>query len=541
MKKKLTFILILFLTLINTKSLLHSGFPYTHDGENHLARFANYKTAIREGQFPPRFAPNLVNHYGYPVLNYNYPLANILSLPFSLLKINYQTTFKIITMGFVFAGLYGVNFWLRKLKIKYSARWIGLVIYGLSPYLISSIIYRGNIGEVMAYCLFPWLLWIVEKNKEKRIKNKDLFIVICLLTAFMLSHNVSVMFGLPLMVIYALIRFGKDIKSWKFFGFSLLTSGFLSLWFWLPAVMEKSLIVLDGADLSNDFALQFPTLDQLLFAPVEFGFSYPGSIDSLSFSIGMVGVLTFVISTVMMLRIKIKEERIKLFYLIYLLFFFLFFFQLSITIPIWQALPLVRYIQFPWRLSLFIFPFLAFLASMVWSEIGDKLKKVLMLLIFIQVIIFLRLKPIDYFNKTNIDYDAFSQSTTTSNENTPKSFTYSDIADWQPTATIINGDGEVSITYWKGSDRRYQLNLDEESTIVEPTMYFAGWQTVVNGRKIDYLDNEQIGGRIGYRLPAGNYLVRSSFTQWTWPRIVGNSVSIVTGLGLVVWLLFRKK
>jgi hypothetical protein len=47
---------------------LSSEFPYTHDGENHLARFANYKLALKQGQFPPRLAPNLLNGYSYPSL-----------------------------------------------------------------------------------------------------------------------------------------------------------------------------------------------------------------------------------------------------------------------------------------------------------------------------------------------------------------------------------------------------------------------------------------------------------------------------------------
>lgn len=541
MKKKIIFLLILFLTLVNIKSFFVPGFPYTHDGENHLARFANYKIALREGQIPPRFAPNLVNHYGYPVFNYNYPLANILSLPFSLLKFNYQLTFKMITTGFVIFGLYGVNFWLRKLKIKFEPRALGLIVYGLSPYLISSIIFRGNIGEVMAYCIFPWLLWCVEKIKDKKLTKFNWLWLMALLTTFILSHNVSVMFGLPILVLYSIVRFGKSIIYWTTLFFVLCSSILLSLWFWLPAVAEKSLVVLDGSGLSNQFTYQFPTLNQILFSPLEFGFSMPGSIDSLGFGIGMVGLAVMLISFVLKVRTKNKEQRTKLIDFTLIIVLSLTIFQLSVTLPIWQALPLVRFIQFPWRLSLFIFPFLAFLASVIWSKLDNKLKLIIWFVIFIQLMTFWRLKPVDRFNKTNVDYDAFSQSTTTSNENTSKSFTFTQIGQWQPTAQIIDGQGQVTVNYWKGSDRVYQLNLVTDSTIVEPTMYFAGWQTMIDSNSVEYIDNEQIGGRIGYTLPAGNYLVRSRFTQWTWPRMVGNGVSLVTGLGLLGWVLYRKK
>ncbi len=89
LKKFFLFIFFALLTFVLTKSLFHSGVPVTHDGNNHLVRFANYYIAVKEMQIPPRLAPNLVNRYGYPVFNYNYPLANIISLPFSILGFHY--------------------------------------------------------------------------------------------------------------------------------------------------------------------------------------------------------------------------------------------------------------------------------------------------------------------------------------------------------------------------------------------------------------------------------------------------------------------
>ena len=47
------FILIYFLPYFRV------GLPVTHDGENHVARFAQYYLALKQGQFPPRLAPTL--------------------------------------------------------------------------------------------------------------------------------------------------------------------------------------------------------------------------------------------------------------------------------------------------------------------------------------------------------------------------------------------------------------------------------------------------------------------------------------------------
>jgi hypothetical protein len=526
------------LALVSIKPYLHSNFPYTHDGENHLARFANYKMAIREGQFPPRFAPNLLNHYGYPVFNYNYPLANILSLPFSFLKINYELTFKIIIFSFVLAGLIGINKWLKQLNFDRKSRIFASFVFALTPYLINTLAYRGNIGEVMAFCIFPWLLYFIENPVRKYFSKNGLkfFGQTVVWIMFFLSHNIAVLFGTPILIIYALLKYKKEILKQVSLISSFILGIISTLWFWLPAVFEKNLIILDNANLSKSYLEHFPTLSQLLFAPLEFGFSKIGSIDSLSFSIGLIQIFVLLFSLVLIIKKK-PPLIIKLFFGFTLLLLLL---QLKITQPLWRIIPLANFIQFPWRLSMFIGIFILPLSAYIFKK-GNKLVKIILsILVLIQLLTVLRIKPADYFHKNNVDYDAFSQTTSTANENLPKTFSYSNFADWKPSAQIINGEGTIVINEWRGSKRNYSLNLSKESTIVEPTMNFKGWETIVNNQKVQYTDNEEIRGRIAYRLPAGEYLVSSKFTQNTWPRMIGNIFSGIGVFTIISLLLFSK-
>ncbi|MDH5533417.1 MAG: 6-pyruvoyl-tetrahydropterin synthase-related protein [Candidatus Pacebacteria bacterium] len=524
---------LIILALISFKPYLSNSFPYTHDGENHLARFANYKVAIREGQFPPRFAPNLLNHYGYPVFNYNYPLANIISLPFSFLKVNYELTFKIIVFSFVLAGLFGVNKWLESLSFDKRSRMFASSIFALTPYLINALSYRGNIGEVMSFCLLPWLFYTIENPVKNHLgKNSIKFLGQTLIwIMFFLSHNIAVLFGTPILIIYSLIKYKKEILK----QFSLILSFILgiisTLWFWLPAVFEKNLVVLDNAELSKNYVDHFPTLSQLLFSPLEFGFSKVGSIDSLSFNIGLAQISILVFAFIL-LKKKIENKqnqfnKIKLFLIASLILLLL---QLHITIPLWRILPLVNFIQFPWRLTMFIGILVLPIAAFVFER-GNKITKFILLsVVFIQLITVLKVKPADYFHKNNIDYEAFTQTTSTANENLAKTFTYSEFADWKPSAKILSGEGQISTTEWRGSKRKYTVNVNTESVIVEPTMHFKGWETQVNGNDITYIDNEEIKGRIAYKLPVGEHIVSTKFTQNSWPRMTGN---ILSGLGIL--------
>ncbi len=533
---KLWPVLVLILSfLVLIQPYLSKQFPYTHDGENHLARFANYKIAIKEGQFPPRFAPNLMNHYGYPVFNYNYPLANLLSLPFSALKINYELTFKLIAAGSIVLGLIGLNQWLKLIKVKSERhRLLALSSFLVSPYLVNLIYVRANIGEIMAINLLPWLGVMVEKIKRNQWKWQQTLWFSLLVSAFLLSHNITAVFGLGLILVYAALRFKLNKEDWMKFGWPVGLGLLMSLWFWLPALAEKHLIVLDQENLTQLFAQHFPTLDQLLFAPLSFGFSYPAPVDSLSFALGKPFLFSLGLSLIFalsLIRTK-KSKNIKL--LLIVASWILFLMQLNITEPVWQIVPFINYIQFPWRLSLFLTICLVLVSGLWLKYFREKqsLEMIFTLFLILQIVSVYKSAPADFFHKTNRDYDAFTQSSTTKNENRTKEFTFKDISQWQPSPQIIQGQGDINVISWRGSKRTYRLYLRSAAIVVEPTMNFRGWKSWADGQLVEYLDNETTAGRIAYRLPPGRYLVKSKFTQRTWPRISGHILTLVGLLGL---------
>ncbi len=512
---------------------LESGVPYTHDGENHLARFANYKIAVREGQFPPRWAPNLLNRYGYPVFNYNYPLANILSLPLSIAKVPYEFTFKILMFGSVVFGGLGVWMWLQLSKQSPVTAAAVLAAYSTSNYLVNIVFYRGNIGELMAYALLPWLFYIIDHYKA----NKTLlgYGAVLIWAAFFLSHNITVLLGVPLYWIYSLLR-KKSWREYRDLGLQFLAGFGLAAWFWIPAYFEKSATVLDSASNNSSVQSYLSTVSQLLFSPTEFGFLYQGAIDTLSTRFDGV-LLGCLVLGLCMIFVR-KRYRTNYFIGTIVLVLLLLVLQLSALAQVWNIIPFAGYVQFPMRLSLGATVLTLPIVVQVLSQLSVRLKTVVLFLLCVQIIGVFSLRVADRVDRTNIDYDAFTQSTSTQNENRARGFEYSDIGDWQPTAQVLRGAGSVAVEYWTGSSRQYTLELTEESVVVEPTMQFLGWQTkYVNNdhsQQLSYIDDAEIAGRLAYRLPAGSYQVTTQFTQYTQARIIGNSISLVTLISLVL-------
>ena len=93
--------------------------------------------------------------------------------------------------------------------------------------------------------------------------------------------------------------------------------------------------------------------------------------------------------------------------------------MMPVTLPIWKVLPMVRYIQFPWRLlgfSIMAVAVLAALLAKVWPRIG-------LLLAFGALIFTLNFaKPGGWFNWDNFFYYEFPFTSSIKGLNMPKWF-----------------------------------------------------------------------------------------------------------------------
>jgi hypothetical protein len=476
----------LVLTILIARPYLQRSFPYTHDNENHLVRFANYKIALKEGQFPPRFAPNLLNHYGYPVLNYNYPLANLLSLPGSFLKLNYELTFKVLVFLGIWLGLWGSWSWLSALGFPRAAKWASLANFSFTPYLLNLLFVRGNIGELLAMMILPWVFAGVEWWRHHNLKLLDISGWGLVVMALSLSHNITAALSLPLVICYLIWRLHDQPQKLLKASVTLLFGILGTLWFWLPALAEKSLIVLDGAAVNQEVSAHFVTFTQLLTSPIKFGYSYLGQIDSLSFAVGL-GTWFFIVTGMWLLvkliwqylrtvdraQLQLSDRGIWLGVSV-MSAMMLILAQTAMFAPIYHMFTVLNFLQFPWRLGLFLAVLALPLVGIIWTQLSRSLKIVGIVLLIWQAIVGSKLQPVDFFHKNIVDYDAFTQTTSTNNENLPKDFTFQPSSDWQPTPLLADDNGQpqpavgqIQVERWNGSSRHYALDLNQPSSMIK--------------------------------------------------------------------------
>jgi len=515
------FLLLSILVLVAYKELLLPGLPYTHDSQNHVARMANYYLALKQGHFPPRMAPNLNNSFGYPVFNFNYPLANIVAVPFIVADVPLVTAYKLITLITLLLSLGGMYVLTKTFMGSYGAI-TAAFLYTVNPYQANLVFVRGVIGESLAMALLPWIIWSLGRFVNNGWNKKNYVVFVLLLSAFFLSHNILVLLSVPVLLLalgVTLYRTKKFEPLWAF-AHSLL----IVLFFWLPALAEKGMTVLDEVAVNREFIYHFPRLGQLLFSQFAFGFSRIGPVDGMSFNIGLpltVGLL--VIPAI------ILKTRSYLICFLGLGLIGIIFLMLEISEPLWRFIPFVSYAQFPWRWLFIATGLAAILSGITVTHLRwGKLLSVFLIL-YSLYLAQPSYRAVDRFSYADDYWFTFAQTTSILDENMPKGFdktaAYALFSGNVQEPVIAKEPISTTISLWTGTKRRYLVESPTDTMITEKGIYFPGWEVTVDGKKVDSQANEL--GLISFLVPAGSHEVISRITQNTPARIAGNSLSLV--------------
>lgn len=540
------------------------GFPATHDGEGHLARAANYALALRQGQWPPRWAPAFQDGFGYPIFNYHYPLLSILITPLLYAQLPVELAAKVILTSTVILAAMGCWLWLRSWSSR-TASTFGVLAWLTAPYLLVNLYVRGTFGEVIAYESFFWLLAAVEYVRRVDSKWAKWFwrviwwgYVLCLL----LAHNLLAVILSPLVALYAFWRWELHKgENWKKFGTEIalgVLAGLTTLFFWLPALAEKNWVRINTDVLPKVFD-HTVLLPNLITSAFTYGYSYVSPVDTVSMSIGVVTVAAILIVLGWWLATMFSRRSLSLsetssqtkFQAIALVAVFgCLWLMTPASNWLWSAVPGIGIFQFPWRLLGLISVSGAVLIAWLIDRAPKWLIGFFAILLVVQLLQWMRISPPARIHFADEYYYGYTQTTTVFDEARP--VTYSkpngDLSQQRP---LPESPAEIQTISWSGTKHHYTIDnsggiwqhIPAPIWVVEPTAYFPGWETRIDGQKVD-IDPNHAQGQIAYLLPAGKHEVVTRFTQNTWSRLVGNGVSFVAGMSSILfmaYILWREK
>ncbi|HLE73137.1 MAG TPA: hypothetical protein VI688_02720, partial [Anaerolineales bacterium] len=254
--------------------------PYTHglprsaDGFLHIIRTALLDYHLHQGVFYPRWIPELVKGYGYPVMNFYGPTTYYLAELFRLAGLGPYTSLMGTFMTMVILAGAGMRLLAADLLSAppqqvqpagnsplqpappEAIRWASLAAaaaYLYAPYLLTNVFVRAAIGEVGAQALLPWIFWSFRRLLRAPQPARWLLPAVLSLGGLASTHTITLIFLPPVLLAYLALLWWTGERTWPRLAWTaaggLMAMG-VSAFFWLPLVGERQYLAARAYELS---------------------------------------------------------------------------------------------------------------------------------------------------------------------------------------------------------------------------------------------------------------------------------------------------
>lgn len=546
--------------------LAHGWLTCTDDGLAHILRGIEIKRLIDLGHWLARWAPDLAHGYGYPLFNYYAPLSGYVLAGVHALGLNFSAalhaTFAIALLG---AGLaayaLGRDLWGE------AAGVVAGVGYMSAPYFAFDMLFRGALAETFAWIWPPLILWALHRtlaasgngSAKRPALNWNWGLVAATCTAgLLLTHNNLALLSSPLIAAFA-GRLAWDrrneLRAGLMAGAMLALGLALAAFFWMPALAEQRLVRTDQLLAPPDFTYytNYITPRELL--------AWPKADDPLLLNpspakaLGAVPALLALTALPLLLRKRPdRSARLVGFFALALAGYALI--TLEITRPLWDHVPLLAFIQFPWR-TLSLAALCASLlagAGVQWLTGQFRLRDAWPAAVFSGALLLANLpwwypRYCSPWQETNVasalryEADSHTIGTSAKAEFLPRTVvTFPQ--DNRLAEALANGEEpdrvdagglpagtQVATLSHDPLDTRFDIQTSQAFTLTYLTFYFPGWRASVDGQEVAVHPTPD-HGLISFDVPAGSHRVRV-YLGATPVRAAANAISITAAL---VWL-----
>lgn len=516
------YLIIIVVSLLALWPFFKKGYFTSHDGEWMVIRFSAFHQAFRTGQIPVRFVDRLNNNYGYPVLNFLYPLPFYLSEIPKIAGFGFVDSVKITFIISTLISTIGM-FWALSQRFSKVASFAGSMIYIFNPYRFVDLYVRGSLGENMAFAILPLVLGSIFKIAKGEKKYLPLMAVSVAL--LVLAHNVIAILFLPFFVVLVALIVRKNLTvTAGYFALGI----FIASFFWLSALWDLQFVRLSQIEISDPVEHLVP-LSKMIYSNWNFG-PTPKEINGFSAQIGILSasILLFAI------YIKIKAQN-KSRFLNFLLVSILvsIFLVSSLSTYLWQRVPFIDVIQYPWRLLSVI----VFATAILAAHLVHKINKPAIGLAVASVAALLTIRytiPFQFVDRTEGFYSTNEDSTTIKDEYLPR---WVEIKPPRANEKIQdNKDVEVLKKEVRPAHYKYELHANSDTAVTINTIYFPGFVAKVDNITVP-IKYEKPGGLISFQLPKGRHEAIIKYARS--PIHLASELISLTALGITLILIFK--
>ncbi|CAG0936605.1 hypothetical protein TFLX_05486 [Thermoflexales bacterium] len=565
--------------LILAAPLLQNAWLCSDDGALHVYRTMALDRALSDGLLYPRWFPDLAYGYGFPFFNYREPLGYYLVELVHLLGASFPLALNLVLAGSLIASGLTLNLWVSDIFDR-PAGFVAAIVYLAAPYTVIDVLTRSNLPESIALALMPLSLWTF-RRLLLRGGRKYFAGAVLSLAALLLTHNISSLIFVPVLVVYVFVlRTTYCVKNAPITHYALRVTLLafvlalaLTAFFWLPALTEgqSAQLYLTHSARGNDYHFNFATLAEVFGSP---GSSDPSLLNPpLRIVLGWAQITLAMLGVLLIKRLSTREQRAHVIIAVSAAVIFIVM-ALPVSLPLWETLPLIRFVQFPWRfVGRAILP-VALLAGAGTYCVGrgpyQRMRQPRALLVtryalltLFTLPVLLSVTPLLYprvcpgpMGLTITDVFAYERATghtgvdplgaylpVTVVERPSSSTLEAQYAANEPIrrfdrSTLPEGAQLIAEDY-RPNHAEVVLATPTAFLATYLTFHFPGWRVAIDGQPIPIVPSHP-HGLITFEIPAGRHAISVAFED-TPARRLANGISLAALLALgLVWVFWNK-
>ncbi len=559
------------LALPATVPLWQSKLPRSFDGMFHLFRLLEIDTLARQLVLFPRWAPDLLYGYGYPIFDF------VPHLPYYLTDVAHIVGLTLVHSSLLSFGLSllasGVAmYFFVKETFGSNAGILAALAYVYAPFHLYDILFRGHLPGAWAMVLYPLILWSVTRLVRQR--GVASFVATSLLfAACLLTHNPAAYIFTPFLLFYslALVLTASDHRKRRIVlvAASILLGAGLASFFWIPALWDRRFIQIDRMitppDL--DYHTHFITISDLLSPPpmAEAGLMNPDVPNSL----GPALVAVTVLSIAGLWRLRRQDERTHLIVALIGLAVVIFLVSAQSTF-VWESVPLMKHLVFPHRFLRLGSLLVAFLCGAAVRLFGERTKAFspsFLATLGLSGVVVLSAFPLlypPYYDHQSLDPSfadmmEFERRTGTLGTTSFGEYLPAWVA-WIPSTSPLESlyqssaqierldqsslpDGtHVTSAHYGPSSMTVALDALQEFQATFQLLYFPTWQADVDGQEVHVTPTEG-QGLVSVSVPAGEHVIHVQLQDMpvhTLSKLLsGASLVLLLALSALGWVPWR--
>jgi hypothetical protein len=520
-----------------------------HDIQFHIASWMDVARQWREGIFYPRWAEWANWGFGEPRFIFYPPVSWMAGAALGTLLPWKLVPGALIWLTLVAAGM---AMWkLARAWLPMPQAAAAAVFFTINPYNLIIVYYRSDYAELLAIALLPLLILYAVRLVRDGPQYTPMFALV--FAATWLSNApaaVIATYSLPIIFLIECER-RREVRL-LFFGGAAMAAGFgLAAFYILPAAWEQRWVQIDHAVGDN-------------FRPVQ-NFLFTRSTDAdfqkFNWTVSYVAVAV-ILFTILAASISATRRRdfSELWLTCVTLGAISTVMMVPLSVPAWNHLPKLYFIQFPWRwLSVLAvaFAFLAAASMCSWRQRWVRLLIPVMVLVATGATA-ARMVYDAWWDSCDAPFIADEISSGHGYEGTDEySPLGSDRSDLLSSAPAYGPAGQIAqidpksgaivpasairvrVARWSAERKIFTAEAVDRTELALHVVDYPAWIATVDGNATQIRPAPNTA-QVLVTLPPGVHRVELRFGR-TWDRVAGDSISFVSAIGLLGFGLLRKR